>query len=334
MVVVDKECLAVAGRVRCLCVRPPVILLCHLEQPLPGVELFKRCAGIGRKAVKERLVYEQNLRRLCNGEHRQPPVDLALLQESGDVGAQFLVGKIVAVVHENLRVGHGQNGLGIGDEEVRQLGGARLPVCCPQHRVVNIVGVRHHCDLQLDALLRTDGAVELIDQVIERGIGLSAVDMPDGQRDGFLLPACESAGRQQHEQSCEHGYERRADSDSACFHPSLSSQGNAVSGTPGGQSAAPEMIFLGTLYRSFWKKTTRICPGCLQHVGLARKGRTGAGNPAEVGDDEQNVNRHIDPFDPSLALHLHPRLPGPNPGLFPIIPDFSAKHNREFSPYR
>ena len=68
------------------------------------------------------------------------------------------------IVHEDVLIRQGQHGLGIGNEEVGQLGRAGIAVGGGQHALVDDVGVAHAVHPHADALLLPDGAVEFLHQ--------------------------------------------------------------------------------------------------------------------------------------------------------------------------
>lgn len=60
-------------------------------------------------------------------------------------------------------------------------------------------------DLHADVLRAADGLVERVDEVVERGLGLAAVDVPDRHGHGLLLLAAAGAAereQQRQQQGC------------------------------------------------------------------------------------------------------------------------------------
>lgn len=147
------------------------------------------------------------------------PVHLPLVEKRGEEIRQLRVREIVPVVDENVCVRQGQHRLGIGHEHVRQRRGAGVAVGRREHRLVDGVRVRDAADLHADVLLVADGVVERVDEVVERGLGLAAVDVPDRHGHGFASAAAAGAAEQQRE-----GKQQRGDTRTV-VHPGTSLQG-------------------------------------------------------------------------------------------------------------
>ena len=219
MVVVHKKHLAVIRRVGRLRVRPGGVGLCRAVESLPCGQIIERRARRGGEAVKERLVHEHDLHALGHRQHGQMPAYLPLGKKCGDEIIQLRVRKIVPVVDEDVRIRQCQHGLGIGHEHVRQRRGAGLAVSRGEHRLVDGVRIRDAADLHADVLLAADGVVERVDEVVERGLGLAAVDVPDRHGHGFASAAAAGAAEQQREDKQQRGDTR------AVVHPGTSLQG-------------------------------------------------------------------------------------------------------------
>ena len=219
MVVVHEKHLAVVRRVGGLRVRPGGVGLRRAVEPLPRGQIVERCARRGGEAVEERLVHEQDLRALGHRQHGQVPVHLALVEKRGDEIIQLRIREIVPVVDENVRVRQCQHGLGIGHEHVRQRRGAGVAVGRREHGLMDGVRVRDAADLHADVLLAADGLVERVDEVVERGLGLAAVDVPDRHGHGLAPAAAAGAAEQQRK-----GEQQRGDT-RAVVHPGTSLQG-------------------------------------------------------------------------------------------------------------
>ena len=201
MVVVHEKHLAVVRRVGRLRVRPGGVGLRRAVEPLPRGQIIERRARRGGEAVKERLVHKQDLRALGHRQHGQMPAYLPLGKKRGDEIIQLRVREIVPVVDEDVRIRQCQHGLGIGHEHIRQRRRAGLAVSRGEHRLVDGVRIRDAADLHADVLRAADGLVERVDEVVERGLGLAAVDVPDRHGHGLLLlTAAGAAEREQQRQ--------------------------------------------------------------------------------------------------------------------------------------
>ena len=219
MVVVHEKHLAVVRCVGRLRVRPSGVGLRRAVEPLPRGQIIDRRARRGGEAVKERLVHEHDLHALGHRQHGQMPAYLPLGKKCGDEIIQLRVRKIVPVVDEDVRIRQCQHGLGIGHEHVRQRRGAGLAVSRGKHGLVDGVRVRDAADLHADVLRAADGLVERVDEVVERGLGLAAVDVPDRHGHGFASAAAAGAAEQQREDKQQRGDTR------AVVHPGTSLQG-------------------------------------------------------------------------------------------------------------
>ena len=155
MVVVNEEALAA---------RPVRIPLRHGVQPLPGGQLVQACAGFGGETVKGRFVHKEDLRGFCQRQNDQPVMDRSFLNKFREVALQLFVGEIVPVVRQNVLIRQRQHGLWVRHEQVRQLGCPGILVGGGQHALVDHAAVADAVHPHSDALLLTDGAVELFHQ--------------------------------------------------------------------------------------------------------------------------------------------------------------------------
>ena len=183
----DEHGSPVPRDVRRLGVRPGGVDLRRLKQPLPCRQRVDRHAGGLGEAVEGRLIDIEDLRGLGYRKHHQTAVHLALIQKGRDERGQLLLAEIVPVVHQDAVVRQGQHRFGVGDEQVGQFRGARLSVGGGQHQLVDGVGVGHGGDLHIDPLFFSHRLVELIDEIVERGVCLAAVDVPNGNGGRRLL---------------------------------------------------------------------------------------------------------------------------------------------------
>ena len=101
----------------------------------------------------------------------------------------------------------------------RQRRGAGLAVSRGEHRLVDGVRICDAADLHADVLRAADGLIERVDEVVERGLGLAAVDVPDRHGHGFASAAAASAAEQQREDKQQRGDTRTV------VHPGTSLQG-------------------------------------------------------------------------------------------------------------
>ena len=185
-----------------LAVRPLCVLLRKGVQPLPGREIFDFRARGGGKAVENRLIDVQDLRRFGNRQHRKAAVHRSLLQKLRQKGIQLLIGEIVAVVYQNTVVRQGQNGLRIGNEHIRQFGRTGVIVSGGKYALVNGVGVANTVHPHTNPLLLSHSTVELLHQHVQRRGHFASVDMPDrhGGRIRFLFSAGSETARKDQEQ--------------------------------------------------------------------------------------------------------------------------------------
>lgn len=171
-------------------------------QPLPCSQIVVAGAGLCRPAVKQCPVDEQHLGGLGDGQDHLPPADHPLLRKGGDEGRQLLLAEIVPVVHQDLLIRQRQHRLGVRYEHIRQRRCARVVVGRRQHALMDAAAVADQLHLHADVLLGPDGAVELLDQTVQRGVHLAAVDVPQrhGQRLRVLFLAAARDRQQQHYQ--------------------------------------------------------------------------------------------------------------------------------------
>ena len=175
----NEHGLGIPRNIRRLVVGPVRVDLRSPVKPLPCIQILDRYTGSLGEAVEDGLVDEHDLCGFGHRQHHQTVIDRPLLQKGWEEGGQLLLAEIVPVVHQNAVVGQGHHRLGIGDEEVGQLRGARLSVGGGQHQLVDGVGVGHGGDPHVDPLLLSHRLVERIDEVVEWGICLTAIDVPD-----------------------------------------------------------------------------------------------------------------------------------------------------------
>ena len=183
----DEHGFPVPRDVRRLGIRPGSVDLRRLKQPLPCCQSVDGHAGGLGEAVEGRLVEIHDLRGFGHRKHHQTAVHFALLQKGGDERGQLLLAEIVPIVHQDAVIRQGQHRFGVGDEQVGQFRGAGLSVGGGQHRLVDGVGVGYRGHLHIDPLLLAHRLIELSDEVVEGGVRLAAVDMPDGDGGGRIL---------------------------------------------------------------------------------------------------------------------------------------------------
>ena len=189
VVVVNEHGLGIPRNIRRLVVGPVRVDLRSPVKPLPCIQILNRYTGSLGEAVEDGLVDEHDLCGFGHRQHHQTAIDRPLLQKGWEEGGQLLLAEIVPVVHQNAVVGQGHHRLGIGYEKVGQLRSSRLSVGGCQHQLVNDIGVGHGGDLHIDLLLFSHRLVELIDQIVERRIGLPAIHVPyrNGNRRFFFI---------------------------------------------------------------------------------------------------------------------------------------------------
>ena len=106
-------------------------------------------------------------------------VDFAIFQKSRHEGCKLVFGEVIAIIDKDALIRQSKNGLRIGNEHIGQLRRPWLSRRCGNDAVVDVLVVRHHGDLNLDALFDTNRVVENIDEIVERRIRLATVDVPD-----------------------------------------------------------------------------------------------------------------------------------------------------------
>ena len=176
------------------------VLLCQRVNALPCSQIVIAGAGLGCPPVKQRPVDKQHLRGFGKGQNRLPPADHPLLTKGRDKRRQLLLAEIIPIVHQYALIRQRQHRLGIGYEHIRQRRCARVAVGGGQHAFMNTAAVADQLHLHADVLLCAHGAVEPLDQAVQRGIHLAAIDVP--QRYGqwfrllFLRASCHQQERQ------------------------------------------------------------------------------------------------------------------------------------------
>ena len=175
----NEHGLGIPRNIRRLVVGPVRVDLRSPVKPLPCIQILDRYTGSLGEAVEDGLVDEHDLCGFGHRQHHQPVIDDPLFHESRQESGQFFLAEVVLIVHQNAVVGQRHHRLGIGYEKVGQLRSSRLSVGGCQHQLVDGVGVGHGGDLHVDPLLLSHRLVERIDEVVEWGICLTAIDVPD-----------------------------------------------------------------------------------------------------------------------------------------------------------
>ena len=124
-------------------------------------------------------------------------VDFAIFQKSWHEGCKLVFGEVIAIIDKDALIRQSKNGLRIGNEHIGQLRRPWLSRRCGNDAVVDVLVVRHHGDLNLDALFDTNRVVENIDEIVERRIRLATVDVPDGDGGRLVALRADAAGTEQ-----------------------------------------------------------------------------------------------------------------------------------------
>ena len=121
-------------------------------------------------------------------------VDFAIFQKSRHEGCKLVFGEVIAIIDKDALIRQSKNGLRIGNEHIGQLRRPWLSRRCGNDAVVDVLVVRHHGDLNLDALFDANRVVENIDEIVERRIRLATVDVPDGDGGRLVALRADAAG--------------------------------------------------------------------------------------------------------------------------------------------
>ncbi len=124
-------------------------------------------------------------------------VDFAIFQKSWHEGCKLVFGEVIAIIDKDALIRQSKNGLRIGNEHIGQLRRPWLSRRCGNDAVVDVLVVRHHGDLNPDALFDANRVVENIDEIVERRICLATVDVPDGDGSRLVARRADAAGIEQ-----------------------------------------------------------------------------------------------------------------------------------------
>ena len=158
-----EQCLAVIRRGG-LGIGPVVVFFCGGRQPLHGGKVLVADAGGIGKSLPVGIIEEQQLGGFCHREDLdavvlpEAPLREVALHELG----LFLLGQVRGKVHHHAHLVQRIGGVGVGREDIGHGGSAHLALGRVHHAGFQVVDAALTLGGHLDALLGTDGLVELL----------------------------------------------------------------------------------------------------------------------------------------------------------------------------
>ena len=168
-----------------LAVRPVIIPGGGIKEAFPGGKGVIGHAGIGGKPLKLGAVQKQCVSGLGHRKDHQLSVHRSVIQKFRHIARQLVLAEIRIPVQQ-LFGSQFSYGAGVAGEQIGHFRCAGFSGHCLLQLRCDLGAAGHIGDGHDDALLLTHRGIEFLHQPVHRGVGLFAIDMPQGQRDRLL----------------------------------------------------------------------------------------------------------------------------------------------------
>ena len=225
MIIMNEERLSVVHDVGRKAVCPFLIGTAGIKQALPSPQTVNGDARRSGEAIEISFVDKKKLGGFGDGQAHKTSAHFTILQKRRHKSSKLFFSEVVSIIDKDVLIGQGKNGFWIRDEHIGQLRRSGFAHSCGNDAIVDVLVVRHHGDFHLNALFNTNRVVEDLDEVVERRVRLSTIDMPDSDSNRLIALGSKRAANteQQPASECQHGYDadNLSHAHSPCSHRCL-----------------------------------------------------------------------------------------------------------------